>query len=88
MTAALLHTTKMALKECCTCGIAYAITESRDSWLREHPGETFWCPNGHPITYVGKTEADKLREELERETARKWEALERLNQRTSHESTK
>lgn len=49
---------------CCNCGQPFMMTTDRKDWLRTHPGELFYCPNGHPQSYVGKTEAQKLREEL------------------------
>jgi len=48
---------------CPKCGIVFAITAVHDSNLRECHN-TFYCPAGHPQSYVGKTEAERLRETL------------------------
>lgn len=62
---------KMRTEECCNCGVLFAITEETYKRLRKSQ-EWFYCPNGHSQHYVGKTEVQKLREQLEaaRETAR------------------
>jgi septal ring factor EnvC (AmiA/AmiB activator) len=38
--------------------------ELRDRRLEDH--KAWYCPNGHSQSYTGKTEAEKLRERLER----------------------
>lgn len=46
------------------CGIDFSVPEG---WKkqRHQSGKQFYCPNGHPMSYpVGKSEADKLKEEL------------------------
>lgn len=55
---------------CIKCGVKFAFPEELDSKLRENH-ETFYCPNGHPQMYTGKTEAQKLRDELAREKQRR-----------------
>lgn len=49
---------------CCRCGIEFAMPDAYDTKRREDHG-TFYCPNGHPQSYTGKTEAEKLAEKLE-----------------------
>lgn len=52
-------------EDCCNCGVAFAITrELRDRRVEDH--KPFYCPNGHSQSYTGKTEAQKLTEQLER----------------------
>jgi len=50
---------------CCTCGVLFCMPESLIKNRRED-GTTFYCPNGHTMTFGNaiKREADKLREEL------------------------
>lgn len=53
------------VEDCCNCGTPFAMTkELRDRRLEDH--KSFYCPNGHSQSYTGKTEAQKLREQLER----------------------
>lgn len=55
---------KLIAEECCNCGVVFAMSaELRRRRLNDH--ESFWCPNGHSQAYVGKTEAQKLREQLQ-----------------------
>lgn len=48
---------------CANCGIVFAITSVHDSNLRKCHN-TFCCPSGHPQSYTGKTEEERLREVL------------------------
>jgi phosphoglycerate-specific signal transduction histidine kinase len=55
--------TTFVTEECCNCGVLFALTNSlRQGLLETH--RTFYCPNGHPQSYISKTEAEKLREQL------------------------
>lgn len=65
------------------CGIQFAVPRQFYQSLKEN-GATFYCPRGHHLS-IGKSDLDKLREELEKERTRtEWEkqaryrALERL----------
>ena len=50
--------------ECASCHVSFAITTDHQARLREtHEG--FYCPNGHSNIYNGKTEAQKVREEMQ-----------------------
>lgn len=51
---------------CIECGVPFAIPKQLDDRLRQ-TRESFYCPNGHHQHYVGKTEAEKIREQAERE---------------------
>lgn len=56
------------VEHCCNCGIAFAMTaDFRRRRLEDH--KSFYCPSGHGQHYAGKTEAQKLRDELERKQA-------------------
>ncbi len=49
---------------CYLCGVAFGMPSYlKKKRLEDH--ESFWCPNGHQQHYVGKTEAQRLREQLE-----------------------
>ena len=65
MRSALIHAqVTFVTEDCCSCGVAFAITkELRDRRAEDH--ERFYCPNGHGQSYTGKTEAQKLTEQLE-----------------------
>lgn len=88
MTTIALETT-LYVQECIACGITFAFGKSYDARLRE-THENFYCPNGHRQAYLGKTEAEKLREQLKREEERRerlestvefWKGRERMAER-------
>lgn len=54
----------MVLEECCACGTAFMIPKRMKTALLNSKN-TFYCPNGHGQSYVGKTEAEKLKEKLD-----------------------
>lgn len=51
------------------CGMTFAVAAQ---WQRDRRGdhETFYCPNGHPQSYRGQSEAERLQDELETERRR------------------
>lgn len=62
---------RLLSQNCCTCGILFAIPEAYDK-QRQEDHKSFFCPAGHSQCYIGKTEAEKLRDQLaakEREIA-------------------
>lgn len=58
---------KLVTETCCNCGMLFAMTEEYVRRRRNAPGSKFHCPDGHPQHYTGKSEAAKLREQLEEE---------------------
>lgn len=52
------------LEECCNCGTPFMIPKRMQRVLINNH-ETFYCPSGHPQSYCGKTEAQKLKEKLD-----------------------
>ncbi len=53
------------VEQCCNCGMSFAMTaDFKRRRLKDRA--LFYCPAGHPQHYVGKTEEQKLKEELER----------------------
>lgn len=83
MSLALFEMNNFSSEVCCTCGVAFAMTNAlRAERLKDH--KWFYCPNGHSQQYVAKSEAERAREELEAEKRRHgWTAqsLERANER-------
>lgn len=57
-------TVKFTIIHCANCGIPFAITTDKESRLRECHNN-FYCPNGHPQSFNGKSEAEILREKLD-----------------------
>jgi len=53
------------VEHCCNCGIAFAMPKDFQD-RRRNDRAYFYCPSGHAQHYTGKTEAQKLKEELER----------------------
>ena len=53
------------VEDCCECGMAFAMTQEFKNRKLEDK-TMFYCPSGHRQHYLGKTEAQKLREQLER----------------------
>lgn len=55
----------LRVQHCINCGVAFAMpADLDDEYRRTH--KNFYCPNGHSQHYTGKTEAEKLKEELDR----------------------
>jgi hypothetical protein len=52
------------LEECCNCGTPFMIPKRLQKQLINNQN-TFYCPSGHPQSYCGKTEAQKLKEKLD-----------------------
>ncbi|GAA3009220.1 hypothetical protein [Microbacterium aurantiacum] len=56
-------TGQLTVQTCCVCGIAFGV-EARYDAARREDHKTFYCSAGHGQSYTGKTEAQKLREQL------------------------
>jgi hypothetical protein len=68
---------KLETETCCECGVLFAVAkELRDELLRSK--RWFYCPNGHEQHYTGKTEAQKLKEQLEAERRERQRAEQRV----------
>ena len=68
---------QLVTETCCNCGVLFAMTkEFKQGKLdnrHKHNQRTFYCPNGHAQWYVGETEAQKLKRELEQaQRAKEW----------------
>lgn len=69
MTAAAQYFTATLEKyTCCRadCGVVFGL-EAGFVRYRRDDHKTFYCPNGHAQSFIGKSEAERLKEELERE---------------------
>lgn len=66
------------LETCITCGIPFMMPADLMQRLRDKPGTSFYCPNGHNMHYTSKTEAQKLREELEQVRRNKDQTIDSL----------
>lgn len=49
---------------CARCGLVFGVPGEWNKAKRANH-ERFYCPDGHPLSYHGKSEAEKLREENE-----------------------
>lgn len=66
---------------CCVCGVQFAFPATL--YRKKLEDKTrFFCPNGHEQHFVGKSEVEKLREQLERERREHQAALETERQTT------
>lgn len=75
------ETLNFVLENCCNCGIPFMMPKYYNDRLVREPGTTFYCPNGHPQSYVGKTEAQKLKEQMEKDRIQNEKDLEFLQNR-------
>lgn len=50
--------------DCANCGVVFGIPKRMEE-ERRADGKVFYCPNGHSLSWK-QTEADRLREQLER----------------------
>jgi hypothetical protein len=79
------HTVTIETETCFQCGCVFGMSsEFRRHRLDKH--DTFYCPAGHSQHYIGKSEAQKLREELDAERDRKLSALARANEAEAREA--
>jgi len=52
----------MVLVECCSCHIQFAMSKVYDDALRRCHN-TFYCPEGHPQSYSGRSDIERAKEE-------------------------
>ena len=80
---------RLVTEVCCDCGVLFAMPDELHDKLVDKPGTAFYCPNGHSQHYVGKTEAQKLKEQLERreqELARRQAQLDQARAEAEHQA--
>lgn len=57
---------QLVTEACCKCGMVFAMdADYRKRRMDDHG--TFHCPAGHPQSYRGRSEAEQLRDDLERQ---------------------
>lgn len=54
---------KFTVEECCQCHMPFAVSEEFQEHRRKDHA-IFYCPSGHPQSYHGRTEEEKLRERV------------------------
>lgn len=57
---------QLIVEDCFRCGVLFAIPSDLRKQLLDDRSRSFWCPNGHPQHYIGKTDEQKQRERAER----------------------
>jgi len=60
---------ELVTEECCNCHMTFAMTADFKRRKRNNRN-MFYCPAGHPQHYTGKSEEEKLRDQLNRERGR------------------
>lgn len=55
---------RLSLVTCAECGVEFAIPTPWEKSLRESHAR-FYCPAGHPLSYGGETEAERLKKEAD-----------------------
>lgn len=61
---------------CCNCGIEFCMSKEHNDMLRMTK-RTFYCPSGHPQSYIGETFEQRL-ENLKTSIREKNETITRL----------
>lgn len=57
---------QLVTEDCCVCGVLFAFPTTLRQQLADDHSRGFYCPNGHRQFYMGKTDAEKERERVER----------------------
>lgn len=65
MSETITRPTTFVIEDCCDCFMPFALTEEFKK-RRIKDKAWFYCPNGHPQHYVGKTDEQLLYEEKQR----------------------
>lgn len=75
-------TTALVTEECFQCHVLFAFPQELRTQLLEKRGPNgrqFYCPNGHEQHYIGKSEADLLRERLQASESERERAARRAD---------
>jgi hypothetical protein len=48
-------------ENCCKCKITFWLTKQHQEFLKSNK-DSFYCPNGHSLHYLGKSDAQKLKD--------------------------
>lgn len=57
------YTERLVTQHCFSCGMAFGVAEDYDVRRREDH-RAFFCPAGHSQSYIGKSEAEQLRDQI------------------------
>lgn len=63
----------IVVQDCCACFIPFGVPKAFDE-KRLKDKQTFYCPNGHPQSYIGKSDEQLLRDEKKRRANAEEEA--------------
>lgn len=73
MSTSIEITVKIVADTCAECGVVFGL-EAGYQRQRRDDHQSFYCPNGHSLSYAGKSEAERLKEDLKRrDSALAWE---------------
>lgn len=65
-TVNVIHDVDLDVIQCYLCGVIFGMnSDMNKKRIQDH--REWYCPNGHPQVYTGKTEAQKLKEQLAEE---------------------
>ena len=82
MGQAFKFTDELTSIDCPHCGVVFAVPSTLEGDLR-NSHRSFFCPNGHSLSFKGETEAEKLKKQLAAEqTKRATAETEATYQRT------
>jgi len=70
----------LAVEHCCECGIAFGVGEDFQR-RRRADHASFCCPMGHWQSYLGQSDAEKARQEAERQRQLKEQYIRLANDR-------
>lgn len=68
---------KLTTETCCNCGTLFAM-DAELQRERYADKQSFFCPNGHRMSYTGKAEVQKLKDQLNEERRQRQAAEQRV----------
>lgn len=63
MSETITQSTTYERQDCVNCGVAFFIPKFLDQMIRSHKGQSFYCPNGHSMSYR-EGDVERLKREL------------------------
>lgn len=61
---------QFSIETCAACGVIFGLPKRLEEKRREDH-TSFYCPNGHSLVFRGKSEAEKLRDELAKQKSQR-----------------
>lgn len=83
MATTLTYTQELVTHSCPSCGVEHAIPKRLEQKALDNRGprgRQIYCPNGHTWHFVGKTEAERLQEQLDQREGQLARERQRLDQ--------